>query len=68
MTRIIDEFPTLTEAENASAYDLVRWHHYLRPTMSNDELPTVKVIARRYLEIPETIRAGLVARARREHE
>jgi hypothetical protein len=63
---MIDEFPTLSEAENADAYQLVCWHHYLRPTMINAELDTVKVIVRRYYELPENVRSRLVVRARRE--
>lgn len=64
--RIIDDMPTMTEVENATAYEIVCWHHYLRPTMMNDELVVVKAIARKYDSLNEMTRTGLVNRARRE--
>lgn len=64
--RIIDDMPTMGQVENAEPYQIVCWHHYLRPTMMNDELIVVKAIARKYEAMPESVRTGLVARARRE--
>jgi hypothetical protein len=66
--RIIDEMPTLSDVEAADAYTIVCLNHYLRPVMSNDELVVVKAIARRYDNLNDMTRAGLVARARREYE
>lgn len=65
--RIIDEMPTIRQVEDADSYQIVRWHHFLRPTMSNEELPIVKMIARRYDAMPEGQRAQLVHNARKEH-
>ena len=64
----INNMPTMTQVENAEPYDIVRWQHYLRPTFSNEELPVVKAIARRYDAMPEAIRTPLVIQARREFE
>lgn len=64
--RIIDEMPTMTQVENAGPYEIVCWNHYLRPTMMNDELIVVKMIARKYDAIPESQRTGFVRRARTE--
>lgn len=66
--RIIDEMPTQGEVIGASAYQIVCWHHYLRPTMLNEELDIVKAIARKYDALPESVRTPLVMQARREHE
>lgn len=65
--RIIDHMPTMGEVENAIPYQIVCWHHYLRPTMMNDELVIVKAIARRYEGLNEILRNGLVNKARREY-
>jgi len=65
--RIIDEMPSMADIEAADAYQIVCWHHYLRPTFSNDELVFVKAIARKYDNLNDMTRAGLVNRARREY-
>lgn len=65
--RIIDDMPTIGQVEAATGYQLVCWHHYLRPTMFNEELFVVKAIARRYDSMPEALRTPLVERARREY-
>lgn len=65
--RVIDDMPNMTDVENASAYQIVCWNHYLRPVMSNDELPVVKAIDRKYQQLNEITRNGLVVRARREY-
>jgi hypothetical protein len=48
VNRIIDTMPTLTEVENADRRSIVDWYLHLRPTMFNEELVIVKLIARRY--------------------
>jgi hypothetical protein len=63
---IIDEMPTMTQVENADAYQLVKWHLWLRPTMMNSELDVVKAITRRVDNMNGMTRDGLVARARHE--
>lgn len=62
--QIIDEMPTLTEVENADRQQIVKWHLFLRPTMSNDELPIIKKIAQRYEQIPSEVREGITMRLR----
>ena len=64
----IDQMPMLTEVENASPYQIVCWHLYLRPTFSNDELIVVKKVAQRYDAMSPDLRARWVARARGEFE
>jgi hypothetical protein len=59
--------PTLADVENAGAYEIVCWNHYLRPVVSNDELVIVKAIDRRYQQLNEITRNGLVVRARGEY-
>lgn len=66
--RVIDEMPTRTDVEGATKYQIVCWHHYLRPTMFNEELDIVKAIAMRYDRMPESFRTPLVAQARKEYE
>jgi tyrosine-protein phosphatase YwqE len=65
--RVIDEMPTMQQVEDAGAYEIVCWNHYLRPVMSNDELVVVKAIDRRYQQLNEITRNGLVVRARKEY-
>ncbi len=67
MTRIIDEFPTLTQVENATDYQIVCWNFYLRPTMMNEELVVVKTIAQRYDRMPSSVREAHMVTARREY-
>jgi hypothetical protein len=64
---VIDEFPTLTQVENAEPYEIVCWYLYLRPTFTNDELPIVKQISHRYDAMPAPVREELVARAGKEY-
>jgi hypothetical protein len=66
--QIIDEMPTMRQVEEAPPYQIVVWNHYLRQTMMNEELIVVKAIARRYEELNEMLRTGMVNRARREYE
>lgn len=66
MTRVVDEMPTPGQVEAAGAREIVRWHLYLRATMSNEELLIVKAIARRYDQMPSAIRERLTAALRRE--
>lgn len=68
MKKIIDEMPAMGDVERAEPYQLVCWHLYLRPTMSNDELPIVKAIARKYDAMPPGDRERLSARARVQHD
>lgn len=67
MPRIIDEMPTQAQVSEADVYDIVRWHLFLRPTMSNDELVVVKAIAQRYDAMAPSVRESCTLRARREH-
>jgi hypothetical protein len=62
---IIDEMPTLSQVQAASAHEIVLWHLYLRPTASNSELDVVKAIARRYDAMPASMRERIAARLRR---
>lgn len=64
MPQVIDDMPTLTQVENASAHEIVAWHLFLRPTMSNEELPTVKLIAARYDRMSPDTRERITARLR----
>lgn len=57
----------MRQVEEADALQLVCWHLFLRPTWTNDELPIVKSIARRYDAIPDAQRQGLITQARRLH-
>jgi hypothetical protein len=67
MGRIIDEMPTQQQVLSAEPYQIVAWHLYLRPTMSNDELHIVKAIARRYDAMVPSERERHTTRARRQH-
>lgn len=65
--RIIDDFPTLSQVETAKPYDIVCWYLCLRPTMTHEEMPILKAIARRYDDLHDQARQEMVARARREY-
>lgn len=67
MSRVIDEMPTLTIVENASDYEIVCWHLFLRPTWFNEELIVVKAITQRYDRMPSSAREAHGIRARREY-
>jgi hypothetical protein len=67
-SRIIDQMPTLAQIENATDYEIVAWHLFLRPTVSNSELVFVKAVAARYERMPSTIREAWAGQARRAHE
>ena len=64
--RVIDEFPTPQQVREASEYEIVCWYFYLRPTMSNDELPILKAVAGRYERMNSNLRDTLRQRAQRE--
>jgi hypothetical protein len=57
----------LGQVEKATAHEIVAWYFYLRPTMSNDELPIVKAIAGRYERMDSGTRDALRARVQREY-
>jgi hypothetical protein len=63
---VIDELPTRAQVLAAGDYQLVRWHLFLRPTASNDELDVIKAIAMRYDRLPAAAREAHASRARRE--
>lgn len=65
--QIVDQMPTLAEVEAAGGYQIVVWHLFLRPTMSNDELAVVKAIAARYDRMGPAEREAHAAQARRAH-
>lgn len=65
MPEIIDEMPTMTQVENANPDEIVAWHLFLRPTMSNEELPVVKAIAAKYDRMAPDTRESITARLRR---
>lgn len=63
---IIDEMPTLTQVQNASAHEIVLWQLYLRPTASNAELDVVKAVTRRYDAMSPATRESIARRLRRD--
>lgn len=67
MSYVIDTMPTLTEVENATPRQIVEWQLYLRPTMSNEELPVVKLIAMKYDQLPPNVREHHGAELRQQH-